>query len=143
MKSIEGIELYRASSDDEFIQYGDCLLDRFQGDRYKAFATIDTSDGPVKVAEVQLFDLHDPDHLLFNKAKARFWLEPIYRTVLRERTDDGSPYIAEALDRARHYLDTYRPNWRKQQGNYGYLCIEMAIMSATEMDQFLYAIMLQ
>lgn len=137
-----GVELYQAQDEDELKMLEARLIDRFQGDRYKAFVTVDESVGRVNVAEVQVFDLHDPGQLWFDAEQTHYWLEPVHRAPLCIRTEDWSPSIVEARDEARHYLDKFAPGWRGIQGKYGYLCIDLAVMPASEMDKFLYAVIL-
>lgn len=142
MRTYNGVELFKPTGKDELSAYGAKLANRFKGDRYKAFVTMDELSGEVSVAEVQVFDLHSPQQLLFNKDRTRFWLVPVFRTVLHGRTDDGSPYIGEATDQARRFLAKYDPYWQHSQGTYGYICVDCAVMPADEMDNFLYGILL-
>lgn len=119
------------------------LLDRFQGDRYKAIVTLDEQYGAVKLAMVHVIDLHNPYYLMSDESGGtRFWLEPVHRALLSSRTSDGSPYVSEAWEAARKFLNKYDQTWRTKQGNYGYLCIDLAMRPASEMDDFLYGIIM-
>ena len=142
---VDGIRVSRIDVNDpqtrEYYQHR--LLDRFQGDRYKAIVTLDEQYGAVKLAMVHVIDLHNPYYLMSDESGGtRFWLEPVHRALLSSRTSDGSPYVSEAWEAARRFLNKYDGTWRTKQGSYGYLCIDLAMRPASEMDDFLYGIIM-
>lgn len=143
-KTIDGIRVSRIDDEQELSFYQHKLIDRFQGDRYKAIVTIDTneSNGRVRLAMVHIIDLHNPHQLWVDATGKRFWLEPVQRSLLSSRTTDGSPYIGEVREIVHKFLRQYDDDWRVKQGNYGYVCIDMAVRPADEMDDFLYGIIM-
>ena len=143
-KTIDGIRVSRIDDEQELSFYQRKLIDRFQGDRYKAIVTIDTneSNGRVRLAMVHIIDLHNSHQLWVDATGSRFWLEPVQSSLLSLRTTDGSPYIGEVREIVHKFLRQYDDDWRVKQGNYGYVCIDMAVRPADEMDDFLYGIIM-
>ena len=125
-------------------EYAKKLKKRFAGDRFKIIVTIDSAAGPVKSAIMHLFDLHNPEMIRIDVEQPgnMVWLAPIYREILYARSDDGSPTAFSARNAALKYLATHIPDWNKSRDREDYICVDLAIMPASEMGRYLYSVLL-
>ena len=86
-----------------------------------------------------MIDFLDPEHLLVGKSGRhwRFYLEPVAHCFL------GKPEsLYEAARAETHrFLNSYRPSWGDEQGR-DYVCIEVREMPASDMDGFIYQILM-
>lgn len=120
------------------------LSKRFKGDRFKVVVCIDegSTNCPVKRAYVHVIDYHDDRSAFYeagttccgkNKLPARLYFAPIYSAELIGRTEDGSPLLTEAVDKAKMFLDKSRIGWEQKQASEGYLCCDLALVDESDM----------
>lgn len=119
------------------------LSQRFKGDRFKVVVCIneDSTNRPVKRAYMHVIDYHCDRSAYYEagtkveprKLPARLYFAPIYSAELIGRTEDGSPLLTEAVDKAKRFLDKSHVGWEQKQASEGYLCCDLALVDESDM----------
>lgn len=119
------------------------LSQRFKGDRFKVVVCIneDSTNCPVKRAYMHVIDYHCDSSAYYeagikvesHKLPARLYFAPVYSAELIGRTEDGSPLLTEAVDKAKEFLTKNRIGWEQKQASEGYLCCDLALVDESDM----------
>lgn len=119
------------------------LSQRFKGDRFKVVVCIneDSANCPVKRAYMHVVDYHCDSSVYYEagtkveprKLPARLYFAPVYSAELIGRTEDGSPLLTEAVDKAKEFLAKKRLGWEQKQASEGYLCCDLALVDESDM----------
>ena len=119
------------------------LSRRFKGDRFKVVVCIDegSTNSPVKRAYAHVIDYHCDSSAYYEagtrveprKLPARLYFAPVYSAELIGRTEDGSPLLTEAIDKAKEFLANNRMGWEQKQASEGYLCCDLALVAESDM----------
>lgn len=129
---------------DDDQRYGYELSQRFKGDRFKVVVCINegSTNRPVDRAYVHVIDYHDDRSAFYEpgakrgvnkKLPARLYFAPVYSAELIGRTEDGSPLLTEAVDKAKEFLANNRMGWEQKQASEGYLCCDLALVAESDM----------
>ena len=124
-------------------KYGYELSKRFKGDRFKVVVCIDegSTNSPVKKAYMHVIDYHCDSSAYYEagtrveprKLPARLYFAPVYSAELIGRSEDGSPLLTEAVDKAKEFLTKSRIGWEQKQASEGYLCCDLALVAESDM----------
>ena len=113
------------------------------GDQKYSYVCIneDSTNRPVKRAYMHVIDYHCDRSAYYEagtkveprKLPARLYFAPIYSAELIGRTEDGSPLLTEAVDKAKRFLDKSHVGWEQKQASEGYLCCDLALVDESDM----------